>query len=62
MTAFDTDILSDLFRGNPAVVSRVGQVPEAGQFIPVVVVDEMFSSFPRSAWERKYRRSASASP
>jgi tRNA(fMet)-specific endonuclease VapC len=41
MTAFDTDVLSDLFRDAPAVVARMGLVPPDQQFVPVVVAEEI---------------------
>lgn len=39
-TAFDSDILSDLFDDVPAVVARVTAVPVAEQALPVTVVEE----------------------
>lgn len=41
MTAFDTDILSDLFHDDPAVVARVAVVPADDQYVPVVVAEEI---------------------
>jgi tRNA(fMet)-specific endonuclease VapC len=41
MTAFDTDILSDIFRGDPALVARASLIDASLQVVPVVVVEEM---------------------
>jgi len=41
MTAFDTDILSDVFHDNRAVVARIATIPATDRFIPVVAVDEI---------------------
>ena len=40
MTAFDTDILSDHFRGVQSIVARVDAVPASEQFVPIVVAEE----------------------
>lgn len=41
MTAFDTDILSDIFRAVPAVVARASLIDPAQQTVPIVVVEEV---------------------
>ena len=41
MNAFDTDILSDIFRGVPALVARATLIDPAQQVVPSVVVEEM---------------------
>ena len=41
MTAFDSDVLSDLFKNAPAVVTRIAAIPVADQFVPVVVAEEL---------------------
>ncbi len=41
MTAFDTDILSELLEGTPAYVLRANAIAIADQFIPVVVATEI---------------------
>jgi tRNA(fMet)-specific endonuclease VapC len=41
VTAFDTDVLSDLFKNVPALLARIGAVPPDEQLVPVVVVEEI---------------------
>ncbi len=41
MTAFDTDIYSDLVKGIPSIVARMATVPAKEQFLPIVVVEEV---------------------
>ena len=41
MIAFDTDVLSELLRGNAAVVQRANAIAEEDQAVPVVVVEEI---------------------
>jgi tRNA(fMet)-specific endonuclease VapC len=41
MKAFDTDILSELFRGTPQYVQRAAATPVAEQSISVIVVEEV---------------------
>ena len=41
MTAFDTDIYSDLVKGIPSIVARMATVPVKEQFLPIVVVEEV---------------------
>ena len=41
MKAFDTDILTQILRGNPAFTARAAQVPVAEQALPIVVAEEM---------------------
>ena len=41
MTAFDTDVLSDVFRNIPAAVARAATIPPADQVLPVVTVEEV---------------------
>lgn len=41
MTAFDTDVLSDIFDGRPDYLLRLAAIPPALQAAPVVVMDEM---------------------
>jgi tRNA(fMet)-specific endonuclease VapC len=40
MTAFDSDILSDVLYQDPAYVRRFGQIPQADRCLPVVAVEE----------------------
>jgi tRNA(fMet)-specific endonuclease VapC len=40
MTAFDTDILSDIAKNNLAVIARVRAVPVAQQYVPIVAAEE----------------------
>lgn len=40
MTAFDTDILSDILRGVPALVARASLIESAQQMVPAVVIEE----------------------
>ncbi|MBA4065371.1 MAG: nucleic acid-binding protein [Isosphaera sp.] len=40
MTAFDTDVLSDILRAVPAVLARAAQVDPAQQYVPAVVAEE----------------------
>lgn len=42
MTAFDTDILSDLVDRHPVYVHRLQAIPEVDRYVPVVVVEEVF--------------------
>jgi tRNA(fMet)-specific endonuclease VapC len=41
MTAFDTDVLSDILRGVPALVARASLIEAVRQVVPIVVVEEM---------------------
>lgn len=41
MTAFDTDVLSDLFADDPVCVQRAALIPTADQVIPVVSFEEV---------------------
>jgi tRNA(fMet)-specific endonuclease VapC len=41
MTAFDTDVLSDLAKNVPAVAARAAAVPVADQFVPIVAAEEV---------------------
>ena len=41
MTAFDTDVLSDILRGVPALVARAALIDPSEQAVPVVVVGEI---------------------
>ncbi len=41
MTAFDTDVLSDILRGVPAVAARAALIDSAQQVVPVVAVEEV---------------------
>ncbi len=41
MTAFDSDVLSDLFKQVPAIVLRTSGIPAAEQCIPIVVAEEL---------------------
>jgi tRNA(fMet)-specific endonuclease VapC len=41
MTAFDTDVLSDILRGSPAAVTRASAIDSAEQAVPVVVAEEV---------------------
>ena len=41
MIAFDTDVLVEILRGNPAIVDRADRVPPNEQSISIVVVEEI---------------------
>lgn len=41
MIAFDADVLSEIFQGNPALSHRAAQVPIQEQTVPVVVIEEI---------------------
>jgi tRNA(fMet)-specific endonuclease VapC len=41
MIAFDADILSDILRGDLALVARAAQIDPAQQVVPIVVVEEV---------------------
>ena len=41
MTAFDTDVLSDILHGVPAVVARARLIVAAEQVVPTVVIEEV---------------------
>ena len=41
MIAFDADILSDIWAGDPELTRRAAEVPVYEQVVPVVVVEEM---------------------
>lgn len=41
MIAFDTDVLSELFRGNSVFLARAAIVPASEQSAPIVVVEEI---------------------
>lgn len=41
MKAFDTDILTQILRGNPAYAERVAQIPVAEQALPIVAAEEV---------------------
>ena len=40
MTAFDTDILTDIAKRVPQVIARVAAVPPDERFVPIVVAEE----------------------
>lgn len=40
MTAYDTDVLTELVAGNPAYLARASAIPRADQAVPVVVAGE----------------------
>ncbi len=42
MTAFDTDVLSDLIDGHPGYLQRLQTVEKADRLVPVVVIEEVF--------------------
>lgn len=42
MTAFDTDLLTRIVRGNPAIVSRAAVIRRSEQYVPVIVIEETF--------------------
>ncbi len=42
VTAFDTDILTLIVRGNPAIVARAATIPRHEQVVPVIVLEECF--------------------
>ena len=41
MKAFDTDILTQIMRGNPAYAERVTQIPVPEQVVPIVAAEEI---------------------
>jgi predicted nucleic acid-binding protein len=41
MTAFDTDVLTEILMGNPAFVLRARSIPRTEQAVPVVVIEEI---------------------
>jgi tRNA(fMet)-specific endonuclease VapC len=41
MKAFDTDILTEIFAGNPAYAERIANVPVDEQAAPIVAVEEI---------------------
>jgi tRNA(fMet)-specific endonuclease VapC len=41
MTAFDTDVLTEVLLGNPTYVQRAATVPFNEQAVPIVVVEEL---------------------
>jgi tRNA(fMet)-specific endonuclease VapC len=41
MKAFDTDILTQILRGNPVYAERVALIPVAEQALPIVAVEEV---------------------
>ena len=41
MTAFDTDVISDLFTDDPVCVQRAALIPAADQVIPIVAFEEV---------------------
>ena len=41
MKAFDTDILTQILRGNPAYAGRVAHIPVAEQSLPIVAAEEI---------------------
>jgi predicted nucleic acid-binding protein len=41
MKAFDTDILTQILRGNPVYADRVAQIPVADQVLPIVAAEEL---------------------
>ncbi len=41
MKAFDTDILTQIFRGNPIYADRVALIPIAEQALPILAAEEV---------------------
>lgn len=41
ITAFDTDVLTEILLGNPEYADRVGRIPFDEQAVPVVVIEEI---------------------
>jgi hypothetical protein len=41
MTAFDTDVLTEILAGNNVYVARASQIPAKDQAIPVIVAEEI---------------------
>ena len=41
MTAFDTDVLSDILRGVPTLVARAALIDPAEQAVPIIVIEEI---------------------
>ncbi len=41
MTAFDTDVLTGIFRGDPSLSARFAAVPATDRCVPIIVVEEM---------------------
>ena len=44
MKAFDTDILTQILRGNPVYAERVALIPVAEQALPIVAAEEVLRS------------------
>ena len=38
MNAFDADVLSDIFQGEPSLSQRAAQIPIQEQSVPIVVI------------------------
>ena len=41
MTAFDTDVLSQILLGNARLASRAAKIPIQAQYVPIVVAEEI---------------------
>ena len=41
MTAFDTDVLSLIFRGDPVCIQKLALIPPSERSIPIGVADQM---------------------
>jgi predicted nucleic acid-binding protein len=41
MKAFDTDILTQILRGNPALAERVALIPVSEQALPILAAEEV---------------------
>jgi tRNA(fMet)-specific endonuclease VapC len=41
MIAFDTDILTEILLGNPAITERVKSIPANEQAVPIIVIEEI---------------------
>ena len=41
MIAFDTDVLTQILRGDPVLAARVATVPAQQQAVPIVAVEEV---------------------
>jgi tRNA(fMet)-specific endonuclease VapC len=41
MTVFDTDIMTEIFRGTAAIVERAKRIPPEEQGVPIVAVEEI---------------------
>jgi len=60
MTIFDTDVLSEILRGNTSIIRRATVVPRAGQAISVVTAEEIVRGRLQAIREAQSRRDPTA--